>query len=378
MLRLHSLRTVLVPLLLVTGACSGQRAGSAAPDAGPPSAPLDGGRPDSGHAEAGVPDAGLVDAGSVDAGPVDAGPVDAGQPDSGEPDAGVPDAGLPDAGVADAGDLDAGPLDVDAGPSVLVRLMAANLSSGTAQSYDPGEGIRIFQGLHPDVAMIQEFNFGDGSDAAIRSFVDTAFGTGFSYYRGTGSIPNGVISRFPILASGEWVDPAQATPNRAFTWAHVDLPGPRDLWVISLHLLTKSSPVRDQEAQALVTDIQTDIPAGDFIALGGDLNTSSLSESALLTLGQVVVTASNPPVDQAGDSDTNSPRSHPYDHVYLSPALAPLAVPVAIGPALFPDGLVFDSRVYTPLADVAPVLLTDSGANGMQHMAVLRDVLVPY
>jgi len=34
---------------------------------------------------------------------------------------------------------------------------------------------------------------------------------------------------------------------------------------------------------------------------------------------------------------------------------------------------VFDSRVYTPLSDVAPVLSTDSAATNMQHMAVVRD-----
>ena len=30
--------------------------------------------------------------------------------------------------------------------SVRIRLMAANITSGNVQSYDPGEGIRIFQG----------------------------------------------------------------------------------------------------------------------------------------------------------------------------------------------------------------------------------------
>jgi len=44
---------------------------------------------------------------------------------------------------------------------VRLRLVAANTTSGTQQSYDPGHGIRIFQGLKPDVVMIQEFNYGD-------------------------------------------------------------------------------------------------------------------------------------------------------------------------------------------------------------------------
>ena len=40
----------------------------------------------------------------------------------------------------------------------------------------------------------------------------------------------------------------------------------------------------------------------------------------------------------------------------------------------FPKGLVFDSRVYTPLSDVAPVLQLDSG--NAQHMAVVKDFVV--
>jgi hypothetical protein len=49
---------------------------------------------------------------------------------------------------------------------------------------------------------------------------------------------------------------------------------------------------------------------------------------------------------------------------------------VVIGAASFFGGLVFDSRVYTPLADVAPILLGDSAVSGMQHMPVVRDFVV--
>ena len=62
---------------------------------------------------------------------------------------------------------------------VRLRLMAANITSGNGQDYDPGHGMRIFQGVKPDVVMIQEFNYGTNSAADIRGFVDTAFGTGF-------------------------------------------------------------------------------------------------------------------------------------------------------------------------------------------------------
>ncbi len=64
-----------------------------------------------------------------------------------------------------------------------VRVMAANLTSGTGQSYEAA-GIRIFQGLKPDVVAIQEFKYNSStSDAQLRQLVDTAFGTNFFYYR---------------------------------------------------------------------------------------------------------------------------------------------------------------------------------------------------
>ena len=45
---------------------------------------------------------------------------------------------------------------------------------------------------------------------------------------------------------------------------------------------------------------------------------------------------------------------------------------LVIGAASYPDGLVLDTRVYAPLADVAPAQLSDSGAPNMQHMGVIK------
>jgi hypothetical protein len=63
--------------------------------------------------------------------------------------------------------------------------------------------------------------------------------------------------------------------------------------------------------------------------------------------------------------------------VLANAGLDALRAPVVIGAGSFAAGLVFDSRVYTPLADVAPVVVGDSGAGGMQHMAVVRDFAFP-
>ena len=83
-------------------------------------------------------------------------------------------------------------------------------------------------------------------------------------------------------------------------------------------------------------------------------------------------------VDQDGLTGTNASRGKPYDWVLPDADLEAFHVPVVIGAQSFPDGLVFDTRVYTPLDDVAPAQATDSGAPSMQHMAVVKDfVIVP-
>jgi endonuclease/exonuclease/phosphatase family metal-dependent hydrolase len=259
---------------------------------------------------------------------------------------------------------------------VRVRLMAANTSSGNYQSYDLGHGIRIFQGTQPDVVMIQELNYGDNSESAIRSFVDTAFGTGFSYYReGGAQIPNGVISRWPILAAGEWDD--TQVSNRDFVWARIDVPGPKDLWAVSVHLLTSSSSVRNTEAGNLVNFIKANIPTGDYLAIGGDFNTDSRSESCFSTFSQVVSTSGPYPADPSGNVNTNAGRSKPYDHLLVDSDLLSYQTATVIGASTFSAGLVVDTRVYSPLSEIAPAEYGDSGATNMQHMAIIKDFLIP-
>jgi endonuclease/exonuclease/phosphatase family metal-dependent hydrolase len=267
---------------------------------------------------------------------------------------------------------DVAPLLVD----TRVRLMTANISSGNRQSYDPGEGIRIFQSAGPDIVMIQEFNYRTNSAADIRSFVDTAFGPAFAYHREDGvQIPNGIISRWPIIASGEWDDTSVA--NRDFVWARIDIPGPVDLWAISVHLLTSSAVLRDAEANQLVYLIKQKIPAGDFMVIGGDLNTRNRGETAITTLSQVVVTEGPYPADRNNNTNTNISRSSPYDWLLADDDLNLHKSSVKIGESAFPSGLVADTRVYSPIAELRPALPTDSGATNMQHMGVIRDFLIP-
>lgn len=317
--------------------------------------------PDAASGDAGSEDAGAIDAGEVDSG-FDAG-FDAGQ------DAGV-DAGL-DAGRIDAGD--GCPVPSDAGPVFRLRAMAANLTSGNLQSYDPGNGARIMQGADPDIVMIQEFNYGARTPADIGAFVDATFDGGFAWYRGAGGIPNGVISRWPIVGQGEWNG---ESPDRNLTWAHVDLPGPTDLWVISVHLPTSSATSRNTDARTIITQLGTLVLPGDYVLIGGDFNTTTRSESAFSTLSARFTTSGPYPVDQFDNDGTNANRSKPYDNVFASPCLGRLQRPTIVGSSSFDAGLVIDTRDYQPLTDLAPALQSDSASTNMQHMGVVRDFFI--
>ena len=283
----------------------------------------------------------------------------------------------------------------------VIRIMAANTTSGNNSSYTPGEGNRIFQGLDPDIALVQEMNYLSNSPAEMDAWVETNFGPGFYYFRQTEpgiQIPNGIVSRYPILASGAWDDTTMA--NRDYSWARIDIPGDKDLWAVSVHLSSGGgASQRDLEAAEIKDYILNGyagdppykpatlpIPASDYLVIGGDFNTTSRTEKCIITLSAVVVTLGPYPADQAGDTDTNngSSRNNPYDWVIPDADLNALKTPLVIGSNTFPNGLVFDSRVYTPLSEVPPVRVTDSDrfypsgvATNMQHMAVMRAFLIP-
>jgi endonuclease/exonuclease/phosphatase family metal-dependent hydrolase len=290
-----------------------------------------------------------------------------------------------DGGPGDPGDASISTSDGDAAPVDdpnirRVRIVAANTTSGASTSYEPAESVRLFQGLKPDVALLQEVRYKTNSDGDVRAFVDSAFGASYSYFREpfvTGNdIPNGIVSRFPIVESGSWDDPV--ADNRSFVWAKIEIPNAAHaLWAVSIHLLTSSSANRDTEAGALVAKIKEVVPAGDYLVVGGDLNTSLRSESCITKLSEVLTAAEPWPDDGAGNDNTNAPRNKPFDWLLADGDLTTLAIPVRFGTRAFAAGLVFDSRVYQPLADVAPIQLGDSDALNMQHMPIVRDFAFP-
>ena len=267
-----------------------------------------------------------------------------------------------------------------------VKVMAANITSGKYQQYE-SPGIRIFQAFKPDICCIQEFNY----DGAIADLVQTSFGQDFRYYRepynNGGDIPNGVIYHkdFVQLDSGSWSD-SQIT-NRGYAYVRLDVPGANNphLFVISVHLSTKSDK-RQIEARELLQYVGNyfgvsnvrDIP--DYLVLGGDFNAGSRNSEVLWILKQEsngLLWDQPIPVDHNGNSATNATRKSDHDYVLTNQLLLQCHVPLQIGNQSFPNGLVFDSRVYKPLSDLAPVQSSDSGASYMQHMAVLKMFLLP-
>lgn len=334
---------------------------------------------DAGVGDPGPADDVLNDPGSSDPGPSDPGPLDPGFQDPGPLDPGTPDPGF------DPG-FDPGVV----GDTLSIRFVAANLTSGKYQSYDPGHGIRLMAGCRADVLLVQEFNYGDNSAADYREMTDAICGTECQYSVGTGQIPNGVVSRWPIVASGYWDDPNIS--NRDLDWARIDLPGDRDLFAISVHLHTSPSSDQVTAAQVVarkVTEHRAANPGCCWYVVGGDFNgTSAVSNSGFgMYDGEPVFAVAGPhPVGEDGLEGTNASREKQYDFVLLDRALRAWQVP-SVFPAndgaaalTYPDGLVFDSRDFSQTQlnrHFAPALTGDSAASNMQHMAVVKDVVIP-
>lgn len=262
-----------------------------------------------------------------------------------------------------------------------LRIVAGNISNGNAQSYDDGSGLRIFKALAPDIALVQEMNYGSNSADDHAAFVATGFGDGYSYQRGAnvanGSISNGVVTRFPILDEGEEID-TQVGGTRTYVWARVNVPGDRDVLAISVHFSTDAGKrtTEANEVNAMVDALHRD---SDLVVLGGDFNTDTRESEGVSTLSARFVTTGPYPSDEDGNDGTNTNRllegkDKPYDWVVGDSALAERSRRTTIGPIEFLDGLVFDSRVFSDLSLMPGVLQTDSELH--QHMAVARTFAV--
>lgn len=256
-----------------------------------------------------------------------------------------------------------------------LRVVAANLTT-TGQKYDPGHGIRIVNALKPDLVLLQECRYKDGTDASVRELAERMCGPGFHVFReSVRGIPNAIFSRWPLRDAGSWDDPV--TQDRELAHAVVDLPGPADLLAVSVHLKAGAGDKEKRLAEAtrLVELIREN--ALPYVVVGGDLNTQNVHERCFGALDDVLVIPAEPPADQAGNPGTNRNRSKPYDWVLANPALDARRAAVALAERRHERGLVVDTRVYAPLSDLPGVESGDSDADQMQHMAVVREFLLP-
>ncbi len=253
--------------------------------------------------------------------------------------------------------------------SVTLTIATANLSDSTSQSYE-APGIRILQALKPDIVGIQEFNYKEGTSQDLARRI---FGTPFYFSRESGGarLPNGILSRYPIVAHGQWEDPYVA--NRCFAWATIAIPGPKPLHVVSVHLLQRHADRRGPEARHLLQLIRSTFPENDYVVLCGDLNISTRNSEALDELTTWFLD-DHQPADQNGNKNTNANRNRPYDFVLPNPALAPFHVPTLLAGHAFPDGLIFDTTLWDP--PPPPAKMQDSVDN-MQHMPVMKTFTIP-
>ena len=288
-----------------------------------------------------------------------------------------------------------------------IRFMAANITSD-AKGYDPDAGRNIFKAVKPDIAMIQEFKL---SKQKPEAFFAEIFGPEFHYFVGsyddksvseTSSKPNAIASRYRIIDTGEWKPKyrksdkgkdTDAYKDRYWTYAVVDIPGDRDLLVVSVHLHTSDNRY---EYEPLAEKIIAKQKEGNYyVAIGGDFNAKGNNYTALTTKSETFrsifeLSTTKAPVDQNGNSSTNAKRRSRLDWLLFDKEFDTFAIPTEIGAHTgadaYPYGHVFDTRVYAKsyyngiceLSLVPPATAQDSAAKEMQHMAVIRDIVVPY
>lgn len=267
--------------------------------------------------------------------------------------------------------------------SVLIKdddaftVMAGNLTSGTnlvtgTYTYDE-TAQRIIRRLQPDVLAIQEWKF---TNASARAFVDSVLGTNYHFYiepESDGSpIPNGVISRWPIIASNEWTD--SYVGSRDHVHVTIDLPGSRNLNVISTHFKAgdtgSDATDRINQARELTNYIASaSFSSNDYLVIAGDLNLTNRSETSFQIVTQIVTDAEQP-VDQNGVPNTNLGLNRPYDHVLPNDLLNGEHLPLNIGGHTYTSGAVFVSAQFDD--HLLPVLVEDSYTINRTHHAILK------
>lgn len=260
-----------------------------------------------------------------------------------------------------------------------LRIMAANATSGSDQLYE-APGMNMLYAMDPDIIIIQEFA---GSAEEVVQNLEEHFHTKYSYHKGKGRIGNGIIVKGENKIKNTYTHPSiiSTLRDRYYEAAIVDIPGDKDLLVVSLHLYTKAS--EDQVSQIdeypdVAKFIHSILNEGDYyVAVGGDFN-SSTNYYVNYYWNSMLATDITYPRDQNGNFKTNASRRRHYDWILVDKKFQEFSVPTQIGSQTFPNGYVLDSRVHSPLSEISPVEYDDSDAPNMQHMPVIRDFMIAY
>ena len=260
-----------------------------------------------------------------------------------------------------------------------LRIMSANATSGDSQLYEQ-PGMNMMFAMDPDIIIIQEFR--SSAEDVIRQ-LESRFKTKYSYHKGKGRIGNGIIVKGENKIKSVHSQPSilEFITDRGYDAAIVDIPGPKDMLVVSLHLYTKaSSNMKSQidEYPAVFDFIQQIRNTGDYyVVVGGDFNSSS-SQYVNLYWSSLLATDVTYPRDHLGNYNTNAARRRHYDWILVDRDFQQFSVPTKVGNQIFPHGYVLDSRVHSPLSEIAPVRAEDSAAANFQHMPVVRDFIITH
>jgi len=262
-----------------------------------------------------------------------------------------------------------------------VRFVASNLTSGRRQRYEE-PGLRILEGLKPDVILLQRFRYGDDDEESIRRFVRRVLGGPGYFYRepedALGAVPNAIVSRYPILESGQWRD--VEVYDRDFAWALIDVPGRRNLLAVSVNFKagdgTSDRRRRTREAKALVRRLGISRAARHWLVVGGTLATRDRGEPCVAILGERVAVDEPWPEDGAGNDATSVNRDFPEDWLLADEDLVEREAAITAEGLRAEHGLVFDTRALKSLNDFAPARRRDDYKRGMHHHAVVRDFML--
>lgn len=260
------------------------------------------------------------------------------------------------------------------------RVVAANLNTTQAEG-TTAAGQRLLQGLKPDIVLVQGFYAGEIGNPAFVRQTFPEWTTPYLYMVANTAPQNGILTRFPILNFERGAIDHTFDFSRAAGWARLRLPNDVSLLAFSI-ALSESAQERVFEVESLLPEIrlvQARFP-GSYTLIGGVTGADSLDDPTIARLAEVadlLAPAANDGSTSATATLTNVLRTRQMNAILPAPELVEYQRDTIVGAQFFPTGLVFDSRFYSPLADVAPIQPGDSASGRIEELLVVRDFELP-